>query len=218
MFFGHIGVGLAAKPVAPKAPLGALLFSATAIDTLWGVFALTGLETLDPSGNSSLHWSHGLFMAVVWSMAGFGLAYLLTRDRRTSLIIGLLVLSHWVLDFISHPMGMGQELPPDLPLLFEGSLKVGLGLYNSVAAALITDFGLLAVGSAIYLGTTRPRDRIGTWAFWIMLVLIFLLAALVTVPQLALIATLSMALLWPIGNWVDRHREMKAAPVQQVEQ
>ena len=35
MFFGHIGVGLAAKPMAPKAPLGALLFSTTALDTLW---------------------------------------------------------------------------------------------------------------------------------------------------------------------------------------
>jgi hypothetical protein len=216
MFFGHIGVGLAAKPAAPKAPLGALLFSATALDTLWGVFALTGIEALDTSGNSSLHWSHGLFMAVVWSVAGFGLAFLLTRDRRTSLVIGLLVFSHWVLDFVSHPMGMGKELPPDLPLLFEGSPKVGLGLYNSVAAALITDFGLLAVGGALYLGTTRPRDRTGTWAFWLMMLSIFVLAALAAVPQLALVATLSMALLWPIGNWVDRHREARTAQVQQV--
>jgi len=37
MFFGHIAVGLAAKPVAPKASLGSLLLSATAIDTLYGV-------------------------------------------------------------------------------------------------------------------------------------------------------------------------------------
>lgn len=216
MFFGHIGVGLAAKPAAPKAPLGALLFSATAIDTLWGVFALTGIEALDTSGNSSLQWSHGLFMGVVWSVAGFGLAFLLTRDRRTSLVIGLLVLSHWVLDFVSHPMGMGKELPPDLPLLFEGSPKVGLGLYNSVVAALITDFGLLTVGSAIYLSTTRPRDRTGTWAFWLMMLSLFVLAALAAVPQLALLATLSMALLWPIGNWVDRHREVRTAQVQQA--
>ena len=216
MFFGHIGVGLAAKPAAPKAPLGALLFSATALDTLWGVFALAGFEALDASGNSSLHWSHGLFMSLIWTMAGFAVAFLLTRDRRTSLVIGLLVFSHWVLDFISHPMGMGKELPPDLPLLFEGSPKVGLGLYNSIAAALITDFGLLAAGIAVYLTSTRARDRTGTWAFWLLMLFIVLLAALAAVPPLALPATICMALLLPIGNWVDRHRAMKVAGVQQV--
>jgi hypothetical protein len=46
MFFGHIAVGLAAKLVAPKVPLGALLLSATAIDTLAGVFAIAGIEKL----------------------------------------------------------------------------------------------------------------------------------------------------------------------------
>jgi hypothetical protein len=216
MFFGHIAVGFAAKPVAPKAPLGALLFSATALDTLWGVFALTGLEALDFSGASSLHWSHGLFMAVVWAVAGFVVAFLLTRDRWTGLIIGLVVFSHWVLDFVSHPMGMGKELPPNLPLLFEGSQRVGLGLYNSLAAALITDFGLLAAGIAIYLASTRARDRTGKWAFWVLMLFIVLVAALATVPQLALLTTLSMALLWPIGNWVDRHRSLKAAAVPQA--
>jgi hypothetical protein len=216
MFFGHIGVGLAAKPVAPKAPLGALLFSTAALDTLWGVFALTGIETLDFSGTSSLHWSHGLFMAVIWSLAGLVIAFLLSRDRRTSLVIGLLVFSHWLLDFVSHPMGMGKELPPDLPLLFEGSQRVGLGLYNSLTAALITDFGLLAAGIAVYLVTTRARDRTGKWAFWALVLLIFLVAGLATMPQLALVTTLSMALLWPVGNWVDRHREVKVAAVLQA--
>jgi hypothetical protein len=65
MFFGHIAVGLAVKPVAPKAPLGALLVSATAIDTLWGVFAIAGIETMPTSEISSVPWSHGLFMAAV---------------------------------------------------------------------------------------------------------------------------------------------------------
>jgi hypothetical protein len=62
------------------------------------------------------------------------------RIKLGHLIIGALVLSHWVLDFISHPMGMGKELPPDLPLLFGNSTRVGLGLYNSLPAALGTEF------------------------------------------------------------------------------
>jgi hypothetical protein len=208
MFFGHIAVGLAAKPVAPKVPLGALLLSATAIDTLAGIFAAVGIETVDASGNSVVPWSHGLFMAVVWSIVGLSVAFLLTRDRRVSVVIGLVVFSHWVLDFISHPMGMGQNLPPDLPLLFEGSPKVGLGLYNSVPAALITEFGLFIAGVAFYLARTRASDRTGKWAFWLMLLFVFSMAVPAAVPQLSLLPTFATVLLLPLGNWVDRHRSL----------
>ena len=211
MFFGHIGVALAAKPAAPRAPLGALLFAATAIDALSGAFMIAGIEGVDATtGASSIHWSHGLFMSIVWSLAGFGLAYLLTRDRRTSFVIGLLVFSHWLLDFVSHPMGMGRQLPPDIPLFFAGSPKVGLGLYNSAAAALITDFGLLFAGIAVYLVTTRPLDRTGAWSFWLLLAATALIAAAAAVPALSTLAPVAFILLWPLGNWVDRHRAVKA--------
>lgn len=214
MLFGHIGVGLAAKPAAPKAPLGTLLLATAAIDTLCGVFMLTGIESVDASGASSIPWSHGLFMAVVWTLAGFALAFLFSRDRRTSIVIGLLVFSHWVLDFISHPMGMGQNLPPDIPLLFEGSPKVGLGLYNSVVAALVTDFGLFFGGIAIYLLSTRAKDRTGKWAFWLIVLFLAIMASLTAVPQLSTVATISTILLLPLGNWVERHRSLavKSAP------
>jgi hypothetical protein len=211
MLFGHIAVGLAAKPVAPKASLGALLLSATAIDTLCGIFVIAGIEATDSGGTSSIPWSHGLFMAMVWAIAGLAVAFLLSRDRRTGILIGLAVLCHWVLDFISHPMGMGRDLPPDLPLLFEASPKVGLGLYNSVAAALITDLGLLAGGIVVYLASTKAQDRTGTWAFWLMVLFVFTLALVAAVPQLYLLPTLAIVLLLPLGNWVDRHRSLAAA-------
>ena len=41
------------------------------------------------------------------------------------------------------------------------SAKVGLGLYNSIAAVLITDLGLLIAGIAIYLVNSAARDC--TW-------------------------------------------------------
>ena len=216
MLYGHIGVGLAAKRVVPKASLGVLLLAATAIDTLCGVFVITGTEGIDASGTSSIPWSHGLFMAVVWSIVGFAVAFLLSRDRRTGIIVGLVVFSHWVLDFISHPMGMGRDLPPDLPLLFEGSLKVGLGLYNLVAAALVTDIGLLVGGIVVYLVSTRAKDRTGTSAFWLMVLFIGMLALPAAVPRLSMLATLALVLLLPLGNWVDRHRSLAAASVPRV--
>lgn len=213
MLFGHIAVGLAAKPAAPKVSLGVLLLSATAIDALCGVFMITGIETMDVNGASSIPWSHGLFMAMVWGVAGIAVAFLLSRESWTGILIGLVVFSHWVLDFVSHPMGMGRDLPPDLPLVFEGSPKVGLGLYNSVPAALITEFGLFIAGIVIYLVSTRARDRTGTWAFWLMILFLFLLALLAAVPQLSLLPTLAITLLLPFGIWVDRHRTMATAQV-----
>lgn len=216
MLFGHIGVGLAAKPVAPKVPLGALLLSVTAVDTLCGVFMAVGLESVDANGNSVIPWSHGLFMSIIWAIVGFAIAFAVFRDRRAAIVIGLLVFSHWVLDFISHPMGLGRDLPPDLPLLFEGSPKVGLGLYNSVVAALITEFGLFIGGIAVYLVTTRARDRTGTWAFWLLILFIFAMAFVSALPQLYLVPMFAFLLVLPLGNWVDRHRAMATASAPQV--
>jgi hypothetical protein len=59
--------------------------------------------------------------------------------------VGLLVLSHWVLDFIVYR---------NLPLLFDDSRKVGLGLITSgpgFIAGIVLDIGLIAAGIGIYL-------------------------------------------------------------------
>jgi hypothetical protein len=214
MLFGHIGAGLAAKAAVPRAPLGALLLGAMAIDTMSGAFVLAGIETVAAGGTISVPWSHGLLMAGVWALAGGALAFALSRDRRIGLVVGLLVFSHWVLDFISHPMGLGQELPPDLPLLFEGSPMVGLGLYNSVAAALITEVGLLAGGIALYLTRTQAGDRTGRWAPWLLLLFVVLLAGMAAVPPVSALAAMAFVLLLPLGNWVEGHRFWATGPAE----
>ncbi|MCL4248875.1 MAG: hypothetical protein KJ065_12080 [Anaerolineae bacterium] len=204
MYFGHIAAGLAAKSVAPKASLGTLLITATALDTLSGVFLVTGVESLGV--DARLGWSHGLFMSVVWSIAAYALALLVTRDRRTSLVIGLLIFSHWLLDFISHPM---LSTTPDLPLLFEGSPKVGLGLYSTIPGALIGDFGLLAAGITVYLTRTWAKDSTGRWAFWAMIAFLVPLAFATSLPGLLVVLPmLAVNLLLPFGTWVDRHRDL----------
>jgi hypothetical protein len=213
MFFGHVAAGLAAKPAAPKASLGVLLIAAMGLDTLCGIFSATGVEYIGADAPISIPWSHGLFMSLVWSAASFGIAFLSSRNLRTSLVIALVVFSHWVLDFIAHPMGLGKPLPPDLPLLFGGSPKVGLGLYNNLAAALPTELGLFAAGIAFYLLKTKAKDRTGAWVFW--LVPLFLLATAFyrfLPPQLSLFPTFAVLLLLPLGTWIDRHRSLKEFP------
>ncbi|CAG0936512.1 hypothetical protein TFLX_05389 [Thermoflexales bacterium] len=154
---GHLAVGLAAKRVAPRAPLIVLLLASELLDILCFVFIFAGLERAgEGSDLGYLPWSHGLFMAVVWSLAAGAIAWLFSRDRRVSIVIGLVVFSHWVLDFIAHD--------PDLPLFFAGSPLVGLGLEwthtaNGLvihwAQGLIVELGLLVGGTVIYLHTRR---------------------------------------------------------------
>jgi len=113
-------------------------------------------------------------MSVIWSVAAALLAVRVYREYRAGLVVGLLVFSHCVLDFISHPIpfssfswrswqwSFGHSLPPDLPLLFAGSPKVGLGLYNSISAVKATalELGMLVLGGVVYITYTVRCKRI----------------------------------------------------------
>ena len=162
---GHLGIGFAAKPVAPKAPLWVLLVATQVLDLLSFLFMAVGIEsmgvtTIDLSRGiqyltpASVPWSHGLLMSVVWSILAGAIAYLFYRDRRTGIVVGLLVFSHWVLDLIVHL--------PDLPLLFDGSTLVGLGLWGSGPGLVISgilELVLLTGGIAVYM-VTRKREPV----------------------------------------------------------
>lgn len=164
---GHFAVGLAAKPLAPKVPLGILLLATEILDILATAFASAGIELTTKT--PGIPWSHGLFMSVVWAFLAVLLTARFYRDFRASLIVGLLVLSHWVLDFISHPIPFssfsfctwqwtyGHPMPPDLPLL----LKVGLGLYNSISAVQATALELVMflLGTIVYVTYKRGKKK-----------------------------------------------------------
>lgn len=160
MGIGHLGAGLAAKRLAPQVSLGVLLLATELIDILWIIFALVGIEKMGLSP-----WSHGLFMAVIWSMAVGLLAGYFYRSRRAAALIGLVVFSHWLLDFISHPMGaLGMGSQPDLPLFFAGSAQVGLGLYKTVPGVVIGELGLILLGLVCY--SPRLIRRLLPGALW----------------------------------------------------
>ena len=155
----HLGVGLAAKPVAPKIPLALLIVSAYIIDIVWGAFFLMGIEHApEPGVTATNAWSHGLFMATVWSLL-VGLLAWRIADRRSGLIIGLLVFSHWLVDFISHPMTAVFPDDTGLPIFFADSPLVGLGVWRSQLGVAIGEYGLFILGLVIYLFTLRRLRR-----------------------------------------------------------
>ncbi len=213
MFIGHFALGLAAKPFSPRTSLGTLFAAAQLVDLIWPVLLLLGVESVrvDPGNTAftpldfvSYPWTHSLLMGLVWA-AGFALVYRArTGSTRGAWVVGVLVLSHWVLDLVTHR--------PDLPLA-PGAAKVGLGLWNSVTATVIVEGSLFAIGVLVYAVKTRPRDRTGRLAFWALvafLVIIYLANIMGPPPPSARavsLVTLSLWLLVPWAIWIDRHRE-----------
>jgi hypothetical protein len=108
---------------------------------------------------------------------------------------------------------------PDLPLWPGSSIKVGLGAWNSIPLTIALEGAVFSVGLAIYLRSTRARDRIGLWGLWSMvatLLLIFLSGFFSPPPgdehSLAIFA-LGIWLFIPWSHWVDMHRDLTVVAV-----
>jgi hypothetical protein len=133
-----------------------------------------------------------------------GIYYALRRDRRTATIVGLLVLSHWILDIPMHR--------PDLPLWPGSSIRVGLGAWRSIPLTIVLELAVFGTGLVIYLRATRARDRVGRWGLWAMVAALGAIfgSGFVAAPppnghDVAL-GALGLWLFVPWGYWVDRHR------------
>jgi hypothetical protein len=212
VFIGHFGVGFAAKRAAPQVSLGTLILAAELVDFLFPLFTLLGLEALrvDP-GNTRVApfdffrypFTHSLATGIGWAVV-LALGYFaLRRNGRGASIVGLAVVSHWVLDWISHR--------PDMPL-WPGGPKVGLGLWNSVAGTVVVEGAIFFLGVALYVSVTRARDRVGVWAPWSLIgFLVLLYAANLVAPPPSDVSNFAWVgvaawLFVPWGYWIDRHR------------
>src|SRR5687768_4256927 len=132
MFIGHHAAGFAAKRFAPRVSLGTLFAATMLLDLLWPLFLLMGIEHVRiDSGNTAFTpldfydypYTHSLLNVIGWSILAGTIHWLRRKSWRDATVVGLAVLSHWVLDFVTHR--------PDLPL-WPGGPMVGLGLWNSV--------------------------------------------------------------------------------------
>jgi hypothetical protein len=219
MFIGHFGLSFAAKRAVPRVQLAVLFTAAAFADLLWPVLVALGVEQvrIDP-GNTALTpldfvsypYSHSLLMLVIWG-AVFGFAYraVTGENGRAFAILAALVVSHWVLDFITHR--------PDMPL-YPGGPKLGLGLWNSAPGTLAIEVPLFAIGAWIYTRATRARDKTGRWAFvsltaflFVSYVVNFLSGAPPSVTAILLTALVGTGVLLLWAWWADRHRAPRSA-------
>jgi len=212
MFIGHFAVGFAAKRAAPRLSLAALFAAAQFADVIWPFLVAAGVEQVrivpgitafTPLEFVSYPYSHSLLALVIWGVLFGGICALVLRDRRVMLVVAALVVSHWVLDWVTHR--------PDMPL-YPGSRTFGLGLWNSVPATIAVETAMFVAGVWMYVRATRARDVIGRRAFAALVGFLFAAYAAamgppppsITALVVTAIAGAAIIIVW--AWWFDRHR------------
>src|SRR5881397_3596571 len=132
MLVGHFAIGLIGKRAGPRVSLGTLTIASMLPDLLGFVFIMTGWEhwRMVPSRRGiesvelyDIALSHSLVMDALWAVL-FAASYgWFRRYRAGALMLLVAVVSHWVLDFVSHR--------PDMPLAPGLARVYGLGLWTS---------------------------------------------------------------------------------------
>jgi hypothetical protein len=166
MFVGHLAIGLTGKRIAPTISLGTWILAAVLADLIVFPLLITGVERFHAVPGVAVNrmagdipYSHSLLMDAVWAALFAGAYFLLRRYPRGAWLLFAAVLSHWVLDFVSHR--------PEMLLAPGTQAAFGLGLWNSIPATLAVEGGFWLLAIIFYVRATRPKSRAGTYVFWI---------------------------------------------------
>jgi hypothetical protein len=210
MFLGHYAAALLAKRAVSVASLGALVAAAQLPDLVWPVFLLLGWERVEIAPGdtaftplSFVHypWSHSLLLVVVWALAAALAARLRSRPLTVGAVAGALVVSHWVLDVVTHR--------PDLPL-YPGGPIVGLGLWGSVPGTLLLELPMFLGAAWLSLRTVLRPQRVGRLAVGAFLATLLLLYVGNVAgppppsPKAVAVVALGQWLLVAWAAWLDR--------------
>jgi membrane-bound metal-dependent hydrolase YbcI (DUF457 family) len=214
MFIGHFAMGFGAKRFAPQVSLGVLFLACQLADLVWPSLVLLGIEkfsiepgvtALTPLNFQHYPYSHSLLALLLWA-ALFAVLYTVLRHagKRAAIVIGLLVLSHWLLDVVSHR--------PDMPVTLSDAHRIGLGLWNHPVPAIGLELLLFAAGVWSYAASTRALNRQGSIGFWALVVFLLLVYAanlLGPPPPSVKAVAWSAEAIWLLvawGFWVDHNR------------
>jgi membrane-bound metal-dependent hydrolase YbcI (DUF457 family) len=218
MFIGHFGIGFGAKAAAPKVSLGTLFLAAQFIDLLWPTLLLLGIERVHIRTDGKQYppldfvyypFSHSLLAVIIWAVLFASVYYFIRRSRIGAAVLGLAVISHWLLDLIVHY----PDLPiyPPLPNIGASPL-LGFAFWSSPMFEMALELSIFALGVWLYLRSTRAIDPAGTWALWSLVVFLVAIHLGNTFgappPSVTVLAWVGQAqwLLVAWGYWVDRHR------------
>lgn len=220
MIIGHFAVAFGAKKYAPQVSLGALFLASQLADAISPPLILLGIESLEvepgitvmmPLNLIHYPYSHSVIALTLWSSL-FAMMYMvLARSAlRTAVVIAILGVSHWFLDFLMHR--------PDLPISLTGSTRVGLGLWNHPVIGVPLELALFGAGIWFYVRHTRPVNRQGSLGLsGLILVLLLTYGAIhfgPPLPSATSVAWSGQIALWLFvlwAFWIDRQRERRTS-------
>jgi hypothetical protein len=221
MFVGHYAAALVLRPLKASPSLPVLFAAVQLMDILFFSFVLAGVEAfritpgitvMNPLDLYHMPFSHGLGGVLIQSaLFGLLIAALMGDGSRLAggLIATMAVFSHWVLDVITHQ--------PDMMLLREVD-KIGAGLWNFPAAAMLVETLVITTALIFYLVAARPSRGTALWAAILMVVLMVGVQAInwfgpapnpltMHISSIAAQGLLAYGLLIAAAVWVERTRE-----------
>ncbi|ODT00144.1 MAG: hypothetical protein ABS49_06255 [Erythrobacter sp. SCN 62-14] len=214
MFIGHFAPAFIAAAVSPHSPkLGTLFVAAQLVDWAFFSLALVGVEKMriDPAASVMvpfdlyhMPYTHSLAGTFVFAAVFVGIVTLWQRNPLGGGLAGLVVLSHWVLDWLVHPADLTLAGAPP---------KHGLGLWDYPWAAMPLELALIGGAFAFYM--SRTRGPIGPPVV-LMMVMLLLQAVNWFAPHPAemsaaipLQAFAAFGLITALGAWVSTNRGIK---------
>jgi hypothetical protein len=140
------------------------------LDVVFVPLMAAGIERIVPVagtaagayGDSIIYadYTHSLAGAIVLSIV-FGAMFAPRYGRRSAVVLGMVSMSHWVLDLVTHRSDM-----PILPGNWGDLPRLGLGLWRWHAAAASVELGFVVLGAWLYArsalqvaGTDRALGR-----------------------------------------------------------
>ena len=216
MFAGHVGAALAIGRAERRINVGVFIFAAALLDFVLWLFVLLGWESVTiPTNFASTHqpefifpYSHGLLASITWSALAGAAAFLwyprLEEAKfRAAALVAAAVFSHWLLDALVHA--------PELPIAGASSVKVGLGLWQTMPVALITEAFITAAGLYLFVsGANLSRAKKLWLTLMCFIVLAFTVAGMTVAPPppsvitMAVTSLVTIAVVCALGGWLGR--------------
>lgn len=223
MFAGHLGAALIIARAERRVNLGVFVAAALLLDGLLWAFVLLGWESVVIPGNfADTHqpefgfpFSHGLVASLAWSAlvgaAAFAGSIQPNAVRwRAAWLVAAAVFSHWLLDALVHRA--------EMPLAGAGSPTVGLGLWQSIPAALTVEAVVVVAGLWLFVsGSSLARSKLIALAMLTLLVLIFTALGMTIAPAppsvtaMAASSLVTLIVVSVLCLWLGRRAGMRTA-------
>ena len=156
---GHFSIGFFAKKYALKLNIFLLLFASFFIDVVYFISDALGGEI-----KGELSYSHSFVAAILFSLVFYLVALLITQNHKLGYVLGLVVFSHWILDFL---------VWDNLSWLPRSPQNIGLGLYSwmgidasnvefnlSVLFTTVLEVTMLAIGLIVFIKAKKHYKKL----------------------------------------------------------